>query len=410
MSAALSRARARRPHLTLNDSLLGIGAFPAGPTVDTDYRRGYLCGVIRGDAHLGSYSYPRPGRTSGDRPPVPPGASRPGGAGTCQRIPGVVRCRDERVCVRELRFAADAGHPDPGPVLGRAGAGDRRVARASDAFLAKRIPGRHLRRGGLMRRVAPDPEHRRRDHRAHRRVLARARVPLRHRGSTARERTPLRPAPGRNIRATAVLLDGRPCHHAQAVDRGARGEDVRAARGRVDRAARPRAADVRHHDGNRRLRRQRRDQPQLLRAADARVPGHGRGVGTSSARSWSRSTCPRSCGRSWGASRGGATASPWARTRTRTSGWRVATSSCAAIWEAMRDFRNPCSILTKSPLVLRDLDLLQEIAAVTEVSACLSVPTWTRRRGGRPSRTRRTRRRGWRRWRSSTAPASRPGS
>jgi DNA repair photolyase len=45
------------------------------------------------------------------------------------------------------------------------------------------------------------------------------------------------------------------------------------------------------------------------------------------------------------------------------------------IWEAMRDFANPCSILTKSPLLLRDKDLLCEIAERTQVSACLSVPT-----------------------------------
>jgi DNA repair photolyase len=45
------------------------------------------------------------------------------------------------------------------------------------------------------------------------------------------------------------------------------------------------------------------------------------------------------------------------------------------IWEAMRDARNPCSILTKSPLLLRDLDLLREIAAVTQVHANLSIPT-----------------------------------
>jgi DNA repair photolyase len=45
------------------------------------------------------------------------------------------------------------------------------------------------------------------------------------------------------------------------------------------------------------------------------------------------------------------------------------------IWEAFRDFANPCSILTKSPLVLRDLPLLQEVAAVADVGANLSVPT-----------------------------------
>jgi DNA repair photolyase len=45
------------------------------------------------------------------------------------------------------------------------------------------------------------------------------------------------------------------------------------------------------------------------------------------------------------------------------------------IWEAMRDAANPCSILTKSPLLLRDLELMREIAGRTEFSAALSVPT-----------------------------------
>src|SRR3954468_9111749 len=45
------------------------------------------------------------------------------------------------------------------------------------------------------------------------------------------------------------------------------------------------------------------------------------------------------------------------------------------IWEALRDAANPCSVLTKSPLLLRDLDLMKQIAEVTDVSACLSVPT-----------------------------------
>jgi len=45
------------------------------------------------------------------------------------------------------------------------------------------------------------------------------------------------------------------------------------------------------------------------------------------------------------------------------------------IWEAMRDVGNPCSILTKSPLLLRDLKLMQQINERTEFSAALSVPT-----------------------------------
>jgi len=45
------------------------------------------------------------------------------------------------------------------------------------------------------------------------------------------------------------------------------------------------------------------------------------------------------------------------------------------VLEAMRDHSNPSSVLTKSPLLLRDLDVFCDLAARAEFSANLSVPT-----------------------------------
>jgi DNA repair photolyase len=45
------------------------------------------------------------------------------------------------------------------------------------------------------------------------------------------------------------------------------------------------------------------------------------------------------------------------------------------ILEAFRDFRNPVSITTKSPMVLRDLDLLSELARHAEVTVHFTVTT-----------------------------------
>jgi DNA repair photolyase len=58
--------RMRRPHLTLNNKLLGTGGYSSPPDHSADYRQGYLCGMVRGDGHIGSHSYDRPGRAHGD--------------------------------------------------------------------------------------------------------------------------------------------------------------------------------------------------------------------------------------------------------------------------------------------------------------------------------------------------------
>jgi DNA repair photolyase len=59
------------------------------------------------------------------------------------------------------------------------------------------------------------------------------------------------------------------------------------------------------------------------------------------------------------------------------------------VLEVLRDYANPCSVLTKSPLLLRDLDLFQELAETAGFTANLSIGTldeevWRRSEPGTP--------------------------
>jgi DNA repair photolyase len=56
----------RRPYLTTNNELMGTGGFVKPPITDGDYKRGYLCGLVRGDGLLAFYTYEREGRTHGN--------------------------------------------------------------------------------------------------------------------------------------------------------------------------------------------------------------------------------------------------------------------------------------------------------------------------------------------------------
>ncbi|MGH8925609.1 MAG: radical SAM protein [Acidimicrobiia bacterium] len=49
----------QRPFLTLNNRLVGTTRFADPPKENEEYRRGYLCGMIRGDASIGTYTYRR---------------------------------------------------------------------------------------------------------------------------------------------------------------------------------------------------------------------------------------------------------------------------------------------------------------------------------------------------------------
>jgi DNA repair photolyase len=55
----------QRPFLTTRNKLIGMGSLGPLGEQNEEYARGYLSGMIRGDGSIGSYSYERPGRTVG---------------------------------------------------------------------------------------------------------------------------------------------------------------------------------------------------------------------------------------------------------------------------------------------------------------------------------------------------------
>jgi DNA repair photolyase len=60
------QGRLRRPHLTTSNKLMGTGAFAEGVRTNDDYRRGYLCGMIRGDGLLRTVVRQRKDGSSGN--------------------------------------------------------------------------------------------------------------------------------------------------------------------------------------------------------------------------------------------------------------------------------------------------------------------------------------------------------
>ena len=364
----------RRPHLTLNNHMLGVGALEAHPVETSEYRRGYLCGVIRGDGTLGSYSYTRPGRERDDhhrfrlaltdvealdrasRFLVAEGVAtdrfafatvgRPMTAIRTQSGPRVERIREligwplspsddwrkgflagifdaEGSCGSEALRVANTD----AVILGWTEASLRHFGFDTTRDVTKNENGlQYIRlRGGLVQRL---------------RFFHMTRPAITRKQSLE----------GHAIKTDADLrvVSIEPLGKAMRLYDITTGTGDFIANGVVSHNcfARPthEFLDMNAAEDFEREIVVKVNVPEVLRAELARP-------------SWKRQHVAL-----------GTNTDPYQWVEKRYGLMR-------GIWEALRDARNPCSILTKSPLVLRDLDRLRQIAEVTDVSACLSVPT-----------------------------------
>jgi DNA repair photolyase len=373
--AGTEHRRGNRPHLTLNNKLLGVGQLAAPPAESPDYRRGYLCGLIRGDGHLGSYRYERPGRSRGDvhrfrlaltdmealrrarqflcDMDVVTDAFAFATASTRPMTAIHTQARHKVDAIREVirwpqRPVADwskgflAGIFD---AEGGAGHGVLRIANTDQAIIdwttyclrqlgfsyaierTKNANGlTYVRvRGGLRENIrfclTTDP------------AITRKRAIA---GTAVKGNAPLRVASIEPIGNTQPLYD---------ITTGT-GDFI--ANGVISHNCFARPTHT-YLDFNAREDFEREivvkvNAPELVRAELARPSWKGDHVALGT------NTDPYQ----------------WVEGRYRLM---------EGIWEAMRDFANPCSVLTKSPLLLRDIELMKELVQATEFAANLSVPT-----------------------------------
>jgi DNA repair photolyase len=369
----------QRPHLTPGIELLGPGGCVAPPVADDEYRRGYLGGLLRGDANLRSYVYQRPGRSSGTVYRL-----RPALADT----EALDRARDYLVgygvMTVDFEFARAVGAHRAIHAIRRQSR--ENLERIGELILWPLAPTRSWLKGflagifdaegacsrGVLRIVDCDPE-----------ILAWIRCALSRLGFDYAVEEIARPI-GRDITNISLrgglrermrfflgtdpaitrkrLIDGaalntnaqsrvtsiRPLGMAMRLFDITTGTADFVANGVVSHNcfARPTHKYL-DFDAGRDFEREivvKVNAPEVLRVELAKP-------------SWKREHVAL-----------GTNTDPyqWVEGRYRLM---------EGIWEALRDAANPCSVLTKSPLLLRDLKLMLEIAERSSFSACLSIPT-----------------------------------
>jgi DNA repair photolyase len=374
---AAEQGRLRRPHLTVNDTLIGTGCFADAPDDCPAYRRGYLCGLIRGDWHAGSYSYEGAGRSNRD-------VHRFRLALT--DIEALRRAReylsDIAIETREFAFAAAAGASKAVRAIRTSRRADVEAVRGltewpgnpDSAWCRGFLAGIYDAEGsyscGALRIANTDPalidwvawslrrlgfryafdRPQQPNNLTYVRVLGGQRETLRFFLSTDPAIARRRSIEGRALQCDA------PLHVASVEPLGIEmplydittetGDFI--ANGVVSHNcfARPthKYLDLNAREDFEREIVVKVNVPELVRTELARP-------------SWKHEHVAL-----------GTNTDPyqWVEGRYRLM---------PGIWEAFRDFANPCSILTKSPLVLRDLPLLQQIAKRAPISANLSIPT-----------------------------------